>query len=34
MFTRVSLSTFPSYNLPVFTEEDGTATNNENRKEF
>ena len=31
MLTRVSIWTFPSFNLSVFTEEDGTAINNEDK---
>ena len=27
-------STFPSFNLSMFTKEDGTTINNEDRKEF
>ena len=34
MLTRVSISTFLSFNLSMFTEENGTTINNENRKEF
>ena len=29
----MSISTFPSFNLSTFTEEDGTTINNEDRKE-
>ena len=36
MLTRVSISTFPSFNLSMFTEKDGTLTTNnyEDKKEF
>ena len=30
--TRVPNSVFPSFNLSMFTEEDGTTINNEDRK--
>ena len=31
---NVHNSTFPSFNLTIFTEEDGTTINNEDSKEF
>ena len=34
MLTRVSNSTFQSFNLSMFTEEDGTTIKNEDKKEF
>ena len=34
MLTRVSISTFQSFNLSMFTEEYGTIINNEDRKEI
>ena len=34
MLTPVSISTFLSFNLSIFTEEDGTTINNEDKKEF
>ena len=34
MLSRVSISTFPSFNLSMFTEDDGTTINNEDRKDF
>ena len=34
MLTCVSISTFPSFNLSMFTEEYGTIINNEDRKEI
>ena len=34
MLSRVSISTFPSLNLSMFTEDDGTTIDNEDRKEF
>ena len=34
MLTSVSNFTLPSFNLSMFTEEDGTAINNEDRKQF
>ena len=34
MLTRVFNFTFPFVNLSIFTEEDGTAINNEDGKEF
>ena len=32
MLTRVSISTFPSFDIYMSTEEDGTTINNEDRK--
>ena len=34
MCVNLHNSAFPSFNLCMFNEEDGTAINNENRKEF
>ena len=34
ILTRVSISTFPSFNLSMFTEEDGTTVNNQDKKAF
>ena len=34
MLTYVSISTFPSFNLSMFTKEDGTTINNEDRKKI
>ena len=31
MFTHVSIPTFPSFNISMFTEEGGTTINNEGR---
>ena len=33
MLTCVSISTFPSFNLSMLTEDDGTTINNEDRQE-
>ena len=33
MLTLVSISMFQSFSLSMFTEEDGTTINNEDRKE-
>ena len=32
MLTRVSISMFPSFNFSMFTEEDATTINNEDKK--
>ena len=32
MLLRVSISTLPSFNFSMFTEEDGVTLNNEDRK--
>ena len=34
MLTSVSNFTLPTFDLSMFTEEDGTAINNEDRKQF
>ena len=34
MLTHVFISTFPSFNLSIFTEEDGTTIYNEDRNNF
>ena len=34
MLTGVSISSFPSFNLSIFTEDDDTTINNEDRKGF
>ena len=34
MLTSVSNFTLPTFNLSMFTEEDGTAINNEDKKQF
>ena len=31
MLTRTSIATFPSFNRSIFTEEDGTTINNEDK---
>ena len=34
ILTRLPISTFPFFNLSIFTEEDGTTIYNEDRKDF